>query len=139
MKPFRTNNDQDQFFQSRLSNQLNPKHPLFLLTDLMPWSYLESEFASLFHPVDGAPAKPVRLVTGILMLQHMFGVSDENAISEWVENPYWQFFCGYDFLQWEVPIDPSSLPRWRKRLGVEGMEKIFSSIIEAAVKSKTVS
>ena len=62
----------------------------------------------------------------------------EGAIDEWVENPYWQFFCGYDFLQWEKPIDSSSLPRWRNRLGVEGIEKILQGTIKAAIKSGAV-
>lgn len=57
------------------------------------------------------------------MLQQMGGYSDEGAIEEWVEKPYWQFFCGYDYLQWEKPIDPSSLSRWRGRLGKEGEKK----------------
>ncbi|MGZ3633741.1 MAG: transposase [Parachlamydiaceae bacterium] len=57
----------------------------------------------------GASAKPVRLVVGILMLQQMNGYSDEGAVDEWVENPYWQFFCGFDYLEWKRPIDPSSL------------------------------
>ena len=59
------------------------------------------------------------------MLQHMYGRSDEGAVEMWVENTYRQFFCGYDYLKWEMPIDSSSLPRWRKRLGIEGLEKYY--------------
>lgn len=81
----------------------------------------------------GYPPKPIRLMVGLLMLQHMEGISDEAVVAEWVENPYWQLFCGFDFLQWEMPIDPSSLTRWRKRLGVEGMEEILKATIQTAV------
>jgi len=55
-----------------------------------------------------------------------------------VENPYWQFFCGYDFLQWEFPIDPSSLTRFRGRIGADAMNKILSLTINASVKSEAV-
>lgn len=78
----------------------------------------------------GYPPKPIRLMVGLLMLQHMEGLSDEAVVAEWVENPYWQLFCGYDFLEWEMPINPSSLTRWRKRLG---MEEILKATIQTAV------
>ncbi len=51
------------------------------------------------------------------------------------ENPYWQAFCGYDYLQWELPVDDSSMTRWRKRLGEEGMKKILSCTIQTAVEA----
>jgi IS5 family transposase len=106
---------------------------------MIEWEFFEKEFSGLFVEKAGAPAKPVRLVVGILMLQQIGGYSDEGAIEEWVENPYWQFFCGYDFLEWNKPMDPSSLPRWRKRLGKDGMEKILQSTIRSAMKSGGVS
>ena len=75
-------------------------------------------------------------MTGLMMLQHMEGLSDERVVEKWVENPYWQYFCGYDFLQWEMPIDPSSLTRWRKRIGEEGLEKILSATLRTALAVK---
>jgi IS5 family transposase len=57
----------------------------------------------------------------------------------WVENAYWQYFCGYDHLQWKLPIDSSSLTRWRKRLGFERIEKILSMTVEVAVDSVVLS
>jgi len=66
------------------------------------------------------------------LLQHCFDVSDEDALQNWIENPYWQFFCGYDYLQWELPLDPSSMSRWRKRIGVKGAEAILKATVRAA-------
>ena len=37
----------------------------------------------------------------------------------WVENPYFQFFCGEEVFRHELPFDRSSLSRWRRRLGEE--------------------
>ena len=53
-------------------------------------------------------------------------------VNTWVENPYWQYFCGETYLQTELPIDPSSLTRWRKRIGEEGVETLLAASIEAA-------
>lgn len=121
-----------------LSTMLNPSHELYQLARQIDWEFIENEFKVLFVEKIGAPAKPVRLVVGLMMLQHMYNFSDERVVDGWVENPYWQFFCGEQQLQWEVPLDPSSLPRWRKRIGKNGMNKILSETIKIALKTGAV-
>ncbi len=140
MKPKSLTNHQEDLFKSRLSNQLNPKHELFRLAALIPWTQLETEFAIIFDDKKavGRPARPVRLVVGLLLLQHMHNLSDENVVRMWVENGYWQYFCGYDHLQWQLPIDPSSLTRWRNRLGSERIEKLLSMSVTVAVAAGVV-
>ena len=138
MRPTPTNHSQDLLFQSRLSIQLNPKHPLYDLADALTWKLVEERFALLFSEVPGQPPKPVRLMVGLFMLSHIEGISDEAVVARWVENPYWQYFCGFDHLQWEMPIDPSSMVRWRKRLGKEGMEWILSLTVHMAVAAAVV-
>lgn len=137
MTPKRTNHSQSELFSQRLSDLLNPNHNLLLFGQLIDWKQLEEEFANYFSE-EGAPAKPVRLVTGIFMLQHMSGVSDEEVVKVWVENPYWQLFCGYDFLQWKCPLHFSSLSRWRTRLGKKGMQKILSEIVRSALAGDVI-
>ena len=135
MKPIKINHSQGLLLQPWLSQILNPDHELRILSSHIDWAFLEEEFAGLFSAKRGAPAKPVRLVVGLLMLEHMYGLSDEEVVQQWVENPYWQLFCGYDHLQWKFPINPSSLCKWRKRLGSKGLEKILSNTVEAAIKA----
>jgi IS5 family transposase len=77
-------------------------------------------------------------MVGLMLLQHMHGLSDEQLVLQWVQNPYWQYFCGYDYLQWELPSDPSSMTRWRKRLGPDNLEKILAETIVTAVKTEAV-
>lgn len=135
-KPSQTSNEQNSLFFTRLSQQLNPRHPLMVLTSHINWSDLESDLGLTFSPQKaGQPAKPVRLIVGLMMLQHMEGISDEMAVAKWVENPYWQYFCGFDFLQWKMPIDPSSLTRWRARIGEKGLEIILSHTLKTAVNT----
>jgi IS5 family transposase len=140
MKPQKIDNSQLDIFKNLLSNQLNPRHELFILAKKIAWERLEEEFSGIY--VDsgkgGQPPKPVRLMVGILLLQYMHNLSDEQVVRSWVENPYWQYFCGYDFLQWGFPINPSSLTRWRERLGPERMEKILALTVETAVGTGTI-
>lgn len=99
MKPKKLNFDEGQLFEQRLSEQLNPQNPLYKMSKAIPWEELEKALHSYFPAKVGAPAKPIRLISGLFMLQHCFDVSDEDALQNWLENPYWQFFCGYDYLR----------------------------------------
>lgn len=138
MKPRPIIQDQNLLFKSRLSTQLNPKHELLRLAEAIDWQQLETEFLPLFSAGAGHPPLPIRLACGLMILQHMFNVSDERVVEAWVENPYWQAFCGYDFLQWKFPAHPTSLTRWRNRLGTQGVEKLLQLSISVALRTKTV-
>lgn len=87
----------------------------------------------------GRPALSPLLIAGLLYLQHAFDASDEEVVGTWVENPYWQFFTGEVYLQTQAPIDPSSLTRWRKRIGEEGVETLLALTVEAAHKAGMIS
>lgn len=130
--------DPDDLFRARLSNQLDRKHPLVRLAGLIEWPRFESAFGALYHETAGRPGKPTRLMVGLTYLKHTYNLSDEQVCERWVENPYWQFFCGFDYLQHQLPIDPSSLTRWRERLGPAGMELLLAETVEAAKASGAV-
>jgi IS5 family transposase len=117
---------------------LDPDQELFKLTRIIDWSRLEAEFGSLYCADNGRPGVPIRLMAGLHFLKHTFGLSDEQVVAQWVLNPYWQFFCGEEFFQHKVPIHPSQMTRWRKRIGEAGMEKLLGLTIEAGKQSKTV-
>jgi IS5 family transposase len=138
MKPRPIVQDQDLLFRSRLSEQLNPQHELLRLAKAIDWKQLETEFSPLFSAGAGYPPLPIRLACGLMILQHMFDLSDEKVVLAWVENPYWQAFCGYDFLQWELPAHPTSLTHWRQRIGASGAEKILQMSVAVALRTKTV-
>jgi len=138
MKPKPVRQEQDLLFRSRLSEQLNPKHELLRLAKAIDWQQLETEFLPLFTAGVGHPPLPIRLACGLMILQHMFNLSDERVVEVWIENPYWQAFCGYDFLQWKLPAHPTSLTHWRKRIGTQGVEKILQLSISVALRTKTV-
>ena len=59
-------------------------------------------------------------------------------LARWVENPYFQHFTGEAFFQHQLPIHPSSLSRWRGRIGEEGVEWLLTKTIEAGRASGAV-
>ena len=132
MRPMPTQPRTEEMFRQRLDEQLKMSHPLVRLSQLMNWESIERSFAAHFTSGRGRPALRPRLVAGLLYLQHANDASDEAVVATWLENPYWQYFTGEDYLQTELPIDPSSLTRWRKRIGEEGVETLLMVTIEAA-------
>ena len=107
------------------------RHELVKLAGLIDWEFFEREWAGFFPSSTGRPATSPRLVAGLLYLQHAFRLSDEAVVARWVENPYHQHFTGETFFQHRPPIDPTSLTRWRKRIGEEGVEWLLTKTIEA--------
>jgi len=122
-------------FRSRLDQILNRRHPLYRLADSIDWSLFEKEFGPLYVENFGRPGLPIRLLVGLHYLKHAYNVSDEAVVERFLENPYWQYFCGCEYFQHEFPLDPTSLVKWRKRIGPKGMEKLLQATIETA-KSK---
>lgn len=121
-----------------LLEHLNPRHPLLGLSSLIDWDAIERAASASFVSRRGRPAIRPRLVAGLLYLRHTYNLSDEEVIWHWVENPYWQVFTGETYLQTEPPIDPSSLTRWRQRLGEAGIEELLAQTIEAARRAKVI-
>jgi IS5 family transposase len=121
-----------------LRDHIDLHHPLVELADMIDWAAIDRVVAEPFLPGPGRPILRPRLVAGLLYLQHAFNLSDEQVVAGWLENPYWQVFTGETHLQTAPPIDPSSLSRWRKRLGKVGMEELLAQSIEAAKRADVI-
>jgi transposase, IS5 family len=137
MQP-KSRSPQSELFGARLSELLNPDHPLYVLAERIAWSEFDAAIDACYADEIGRPGVNTRLMVGLLYLKHAFDESDESLVARWVENPYWQFFCGCQYMQHELPIDPSSLSRWRKRVGDERLEKLLEVTIQAALAMKAV-
>jgi transposase, IS5 family len=119
------NQAQTDLFKNLLSNQLNPKQPLYLLARAIPWKKLEEAFAPLYGKV-GLPSHPIRQMAALLMLKHLYNLSDERVVAMWQENPYYQYFAGEATFQWGQPCAASDLVHFRHRLGEDGISKLFA-------------
>jgi IS5 family transposase len=130
--------EQDDLLRPRLVDMIDLRHELVKLTALIDWEVFERAWSGFFPSVTGRPATPPRLVAGLLYLQHAYRLSDEAIVARWVENPYYQHFTGETFFQHKLPIDPSSLTRWRKRIGEEGVEWLLTQTIDAGRKAGAI-
>ena len=129
MKPRSTPSDHDDLFRSRLNQILDLDHPLIRLADKIDWDQID-ERVGLCYADEGRPGLSPRLMVGLHYLKHAFDESDESVCDRWVENPYWQYFCGEEYLQHELPIDPSSMTKWRQRVG----DKLFSDLLGLTIQ-----
>ena len=137
MQPKSTQSHAD-LFRSQLSQILDPKNPLLILAEKIDWSRFDSEINACYAKEIGRPGINTRVMVGLLYLKEAFNQSDESLMNLWVENPYWQAFCGFQYMQHNAPIDPSSLSRWRNRVGAERFELLLKVVIETALKMKAL-
>lgn len=134
-RPSQVEQRQEHLFQARLEQQINLQHPLVRLAQQLEWSFFERAFGALYAAEVGRPGVPTRLLVGLHYLKHAFNESDETVVARWVENPYWQYFCGYEFFQHALPCHPTVLVKWRQRLQSEGVEKLLQEILATALRT----
>ncbi len=140
MKPrSRPDAEQLDLFQTHLDRVINPSHPLVILAEKIDWQRFDTALADCYCPDNGAPAKATRLLVGLHYLKHAFDESDESVVARWIENPYWQWFCGYTTMQHELPLHPTSLVKWRNRVGAERIAVLLQETIALAVRERQVS
>ena len=116
-------------FGTPIKRFVNSEHELVLTAGIIPWEKLENQLKR-FYSSRGRPSIPLRKVLGLLLLKDRFSVGDEKALNIWLENPYWQYFCGEVYFQKEKPYSLSELTRFRKRIGSDGEMLIHQIIIE---------
>jgi len=137
MKP-KNPTPQRQLFGAHLSELLNPEHPLYILAEQIDWQQFDAAIDDCYAEELGRPGVNTRLMVGLMYLKHAFNESDESVVARWVENPYWQYFCGLDYMQHELPVDPSMMSKWRKRVGAERLETLLEATIHTALSMKAV-
>ena len=117
--------NQRELFRTRLEDLINPNHELALLSNRIDWDYFEKEFKP-YYSDKGAPSIPIRTMVGCLLLKHLYNLGDERVPEHWECNVYFQYFCGGVFFEHKFPFDPSDFVHFRKRVGEEGVSKIFA-------------
>jgi transposase, IS5 family len=118
-----------EIFKTVLTSFIHPEHELCFLAKKIDWKGLEEEFAPLYGKV-GRPSVPIRTIVGLLLLKQMYNLGDETVVERYIENPYWQHFCGEVYFQYKLPFDPSDFVHFRHRIGTEGMKRIFKQSID---------
>ena len=140
MKPRRPSSEEPQgeLFRVELAQLIDLNHSLARLTSGVDWARFDAAFAPLYDEGNGRPAIPTRLMVGLHYLKHVFKLSDEDVVRQWVENPYWQYLCGSRYFEHELPIDPSSMTRWRKKIAAAGAEKLLAETLAAGLVLRVI-
>ncbi len=107
-----------------------------MLSKRINWDWLEAELSKFYCLDNGWPGVPIRTVAGMLLLRRMFNESDESVIERWVENPYWQYFCGEVYFRHEPPFDRTELIKFSKRIGEKGAEILLNMSIDLIPKKE---
>jgi len=140
MKPKRPphKNRQKDLFRVELSRIIDSGHGLVKLSKVVAWDRLDDLFGSTYCPDNGRPGVSTRLMVALHYLKYTYNLSDEDVIEGWVENPYWQYFSGMKYFEHSPPIDPSSMTRWRKRIGDASAEELLRETIQTGLKIMAV-
>jgi IS5 family transposase len=139
MRPKEPDGTEDlELFRSRLENIVDARHPLVRLAKLIDWRRFDEAFGALYKDGIGRPGLSTRLMVGLHLLKHMDGLSDEAVCARYLDSPYVQLFCGESHFQHRLPLDRSSMTRWRKRIGPERMEELLAESLEAAQRGGAV-
>lgn len=120
--------------KTRLAKLLNDRHPMVKLAREIDWRALDEHFGAYYSEARGRPAISTRLMVSLHYLKYTHDLGDEAVLRGWVENPYWQYLSGMEFFCHELPIDPSSMSRWRRRVGEAGGERLLKETIRSGLR-----
>jgi IS5 family transposase len=122
----------DDASRVRLALIVSHEHPLYQLAEAIDWTRFEADLGALYTETGGRSGLPTRLMVGLHYLKYLFDESDESVVAKFVENPYWQHFCGRLYFEHGLPCHPTSLVKWRRRLGASGVEKLLTETLSTA-------
>lgn len=125
-------------FRSRLDQIIDMDHALVKLAQAIDWRFLEERFGAVYSDGVGQPPLPTRLMAGLAILKHTYDLSDEVVCEKWIENPYYQYFCGEEFFQHRLPLDRSSITRWRNRMGEERLAALLQESLAVATRTGAI-
>ena len=134
----RRDSGQSDLLRSRLDAIIDMDHALVKLARTIDWAFLEQQFGAVYEDKPGRPPLATRLMAGLAILKHTYDLSDEVLCERWVENPYYQFFCGEEFFQHRLVFDRSSLTRWRQRMGDERLQALLQESLAVATKTEAI-
>ena len=129
---------QRELFRTELEGLVDAGHALVKMGRQMNWAVFDRQLGQTYDPSNGAPGGSTRLMVALHYLKYRYDLSDDVVLAQWVENPYWQHFSGRQFFEHEIPIHPSSMSRWRKRLGEAGAEAMLKTTIDTGLKMKVI-
>ncbi len=117
-------------FALPFGGELNPKNRWIQLASIVPWGDFEDNYASNLSKSKGAPSLNFRVALGSLIIKEQLGLTDRTTVEQIEENPYLQYFLGFEVFQTKQPFDSSMMTHFRKRLSSDIIEQINDAIVK---------
>jgi len=118
--------------QIKLEDLLDKQHGLYQMANRLNWDYLVEAYGPYYVENNGRPGIPIRIIVGLHYLKYLEQESDESVVEKFCENPYWQYFCGLEYFVHTLPCHPTTLVKWRNRVGIDGVEKLLEHVVNTA-------
>lgn len=123
-------------FTTPFENNLLPDNRWVKLGNSIPWDECANIYLKSLSSKMGRPGIDARLAIGTLLIKHIKGLSDREAIESIQENIYLQYFVGFSSFQPEAAFDPSLMVELRKRMGEKEFDQMNDLIIQKALGLK---
>ena len=125
---------QQDLLRARLDQIIDMSHEKVVLAERIDWQFLSERCGEAYSDKPGHPALSTRLMAGLHILKYADNLSDEEVCARFVENPYYQYFCGEEFFRHDLPLERSSMTRWRQRQGEAPLAALLQESLAVAVK-----
>jgi len=123
-----------QWVNTHLSN---PTHDLIILRHLIPWQPIIDGLVPFYNLKSGRTGCALRTLVAVSILARLRQLSDRLVIDHIQENRYMQYFCNVPDQGLRTFMHPSTLCRFRKRVGQNGIslieDEVFTGLKRADV------
>jgi transposase, IS5 family len=138
MQPLTPSGGHNDLCRPRLDQMIDMGHELVRLGRVIDWPLLQTELRDVYTDTPAQRPLSTRLMAGLAIIRHVYILSDEELVARWVENPYFQHFCGEEHFRHRAPFDRSAMTRWRRWMGDARLEVLLEDSHLIAVNTDAV-
>jgi hypothetical protein len=99
---------------------------------IIPWDFIEEEYAKNFSEEAGRPSIPSRIAFGASFIKEQENLTDEGTVAYLCESPYAQYLVGLKAFRKEPLFDSSMMAHFRKRFTPELLQRVNELMYERA-------
>jgi len=116
--------------------KLDDNHELVKISKAIDWTALSDKLAKFYCPDNGRPTKPSRAKVGLLILKHLYRLSDDDLVDIIKRDLYAQYLCDVSFSEAVKFIHSTTLVKFRKKIGLSGIKLIEEEVLNSLKRTK---
>ena len=124
-----------QWVKTHLSH---PTHDLIILRRVIPWQSIIDGLVPYYDLKKGRTGCALRTLSAISILARLRQFSDREVIDNIQENRYMQYFCNIPDAHLRTFMHPSTLCRFRKRVGQNGISLIEDEVFTRLQRAEVI-